>query len=123
MSKLKKDRLRYNRRRNRSKNEVFSPDNRYRLCVFRSNKNIEAQIIDDMEGKTLVSSSSIEKTLLKEIKPGMNKFEISKIVGTILGERAIKMKINKVAFDRNGYPYHGRIKALADAARESGLEF
>ena len=63
MSKLKKDRLRYNRRRNRSKNEVFASGNRYRLCVFRSNKNIEAQIIDDMEGKTLVSSSSIAKTL------------------------------------------------------------
>ena len=123
MSKLKKDRLRYNRRRNRSKNEVFSPDNRYRLCVFRSNRNIEAQIIDDMEGKTLVSSSSIEKTLSKDIKPGMNKYEISKIVGIALGDRAIKIKINKVAFDRNGYPYHGRIKALADAARESGLEF
>jgi len=123
MSKLKKDRLRYNRRRNRSKNEVSSPHNRYRLCVFRSNKNIEAQIIDDMEGKTLVSSSSIEKSLSKDIKPGMNKFEISKVVGTALGDRATKIKINKVAFDRNGYPYHGRIKALADAARKSGLEF
>ena len=69
------------------------------------------------------SSSSIEKSLSKDIKPGMNKFEISKIVGTALGDRAIKIKINKVAFDRNGYPYHGRIRALADAARESGLEF
>jgi|TARA_B100000809_G_scaffold85969_1_gene84389 large subunit ribosomal protein L18 len=85
--------------------------------------NIEAQIIDDFQGNTLISSSSKDKNLVKEIKKATSKVECSKIVGVALAERAIKMKIKKVVFDRNGYPYHGRIKALADAARESGLEF
>ena len=85
--------------------------------------NIEAQIIDDFQGNTLISSSSRDKSLAKEIKKATSKVESSKIVGIALAEQAIKLKIKKVVFDRNGYPYHGRIKALAEAARESGLDF
>ncbi|HCN25380.1 MAG TPA: 50S ribosomal protein L18 [Candidatus Marinimicrobia bacterium] len=123
MSKIKEDKIRFSHRRNRSKKTAWFHPDRYRLCVYRSNMNIEAQIIDDFQGNTLISSSSKDKNLVKEIKKATSKVECSKIVGVALAERAIKMKIKKVVFDRNGYPYHGRIKALADAARESGLEF
>ena len=123
MSKIKEDRIRFSHRRNRSKKTAWFHTDRYRLCVYRRNMNIEAQIIDDFQGNTLISSSSKDKSLAKEIKKATSKVECSKIVGVALAERAIKMKIKKVVFERNGYPYHGRIKALADAARESGLEF
>jgi len=91
-----------------------------RLSVFRSNANISAQIIDDVKGETLVSVSSLEKDL--KIKNGGN-IEAAKIVGAEIAKRAKNAKITKVAFDRGGYLYHGRVKALADAARENGLEF
>ena len=123
MSKVKKDRMRFLHRRNRSKKTAWFHPDRYRLCVYRSNMNIEAQIIDDFQGNTLISSSSRDKSLAKEIKKATSKVESSKIVGIALAEQAIKLKIKKVVFDRNGYPYHGRIKALAEAARESGLDF
>jgi large subunit ribosomal protein L18 len=90
-----------------------------RLSVFRSNKEIYAQIINDAEGKTLVAASSKEKTF--EIAG--TKVEKAKVVGTMLAERAKEAKIAQVFFDRNGYLYHGRVKALADAAREAGLIF
>ena len=91
-----------------------------RLCVFRSLKNISCQIIDDEKGVTLVSASSMDKEL--NIKNGGN-VEASKLVGALIAKRAKKAKITKVVFDRSGYLYHGRVKALADAARENGLEF
>ncbi len=91
-----------------------------RLCVFRSLKNISVQIIDDTKGVTLVSSSSLDKGL--KIKNGGN-IEASKLVGADIAKKAKKAKITKVVFDRGGYLYHGRVKALADAARENGLEF
>ena len=91
-----------------------------RLCVFRSNKEIYAQIIDDETRTTLVSASSLEKDL--KVKNGSN-VEAAKVVGKALAERAKKAKITKVVFDRGGYLYHGRVKALAEAARENGLEF
>lgn len=91
-----------------------------RLCVFRSLKNISAQIIDDTKGITLVSASSNDKDL--DIKNGGN-IEASKLVGALVAKKAKKAKISKVVFDRGGYLYHGRVKALADAARENGLEF
>ncbi len=91
-----------------------------RLSVFRSLKNISAQIIDDEKGVTLVSASSMDKEL--DIKNGGN-VEASKLVGALIAKKAKKAKINKVVFDRGGYLYHGRVKALADAARENGLEF
>ena len=91
-----------------------------RLNVFRSNSNIFAQIIDDENGITLVSASSIDKEL--KIENGGN-VEAATKVGELLAKRAKKMKIEKVVFDRGGYLYHGRVKALAEAARENGLEF
>ena len=91
-----------------------------RLSVFRSNTGIYAQIIDDENKTTLVSASSLDKDL--KIENGSN-VEAAKVVGKAIAERATKAKITKVVFDRGGYLYHGRVKALADAARENGLEF
>ena len=91
-----------------------------RLNVFRSNGNIFAQIIDDVAGNTLVSASSIDKEL--NLKNGGN-VEAAKEVGKLLATRAKKLKIKQVVFDRSGYLYHGRVEALAEAARENGLEF
>ena len=93
---------------------------RPRLCVFRSNANIEAHIIDDVKGVTLVSASSLEKEL--NLENGGN-VEAAKVIGAEIAKRAKKAKINTVVFDRGGYLYHGRVKALAEAAREGGLEF
>ncbi len=91
-----------------------------RLNVFRSNTNISVQIIDDVKGITLASASSLDKSL--KIAKGSN-IEAAKVVGKDIAEKAKKLKIKKVVFDRGGYLYHGRVKALADAARENGLEF
>ena len=96
--------------------------NRPRLSVFRSLSNISGQIIDDVRGHTLAAASSLEKDLRTSIK-GMRKTDVAKKVGSLLAERAKRAGIAKVAFDRGAYKYHGRIKALADAAREAGLEF
>ena len=83
----------------------------------------ESQIINDFEGQTLVSCSSKDKNLKKKLKDSQNKTDLSAIVGKNLAKIAKKKKITKVVFDRNGYPFHGRVKAFADAAREAGLEF
>lgn len=97
------------------------PD-RPRLTVFRSHKNIYAQIIDDTVGKTLVSASTRDKDLRDKIGYGGN-VAAAAIVGAKIAEKAIKAGIKKVVFDRSGYAYHGRVKKLAEAAREAGLEF
>ena len=89
-----------------------------RLCVYRSNKNIEAQLIDDTKGNTLVSSSSMSLKL----ENGSN-IEAAQKVGKDIAEKALAKGLKKIVFDRSGYVYHGRIKALAEAAREAGLEF
>ena len=89
-----------------------------RLCVYRSNKNIEAQLIDDVKGVTLVASSSMSLKLAN----GSN-VEAATAVGKDIAEKAIAKGLKKVVFDRSGYIYHGRVKALAEAAREAGLEF
>ena len=93
-----------------------------RLCVFRSNKFIYAQIIDDVNGITLVSASSMEPEIKREFASGANK-EAAKAVGKLIGKKATEKGIEKVVFDRGGYIYHGRVKELADGARESGLQF
>ena len=95
---------------------------RARLSVFRSSQHIYAQLIDDDKGVTLASASTIEKTLREGAKTGAN-IEAAKAVGKLLAERAKQKGITDVVFDRGGYLYHGRIKALADAAREGGLNF
>ena len=123
MEKLSIKETRNLRRRNRSKRNNLYHQERPRLVVNRSNKHIRAQIIDDHKGQTLVSASSNDKSMIKDISKAKNKTEISAKIGTVIAEKAIKNKIKKVVFDRNGYPYHGRIKAVADAAREAGLEF
>ena len=123
MSKLKKIQAKAQRKRNRSKQLYGASYGMPRICIFRSNNNIEAQIIDDVQGVTLASASSVEKTLNAQIAKAGSKTEKSVIVGKALAERALKKKIDKVVFDRNGYSYTGRVKALAEAAREGGLKF
>ncbi len=107
-------------RHERVRNKVSGTTDVPRLNVFRSNSNIFAQIIDDSKGVTLASASSIDKEL--KLENGGN-VEAAAKVGKLIAERAKKAKITKVVFDRGGYLYHGRVKALAEAARENGLEF
>ena len=120
MSKLKitnarrKQRVRLSLRR--------TANGRPRLSIFRSSKHIYAQVIDDLKGETLASASSLEKTLRDGGKTGAN-IEAAKAVGKRLAERASAKGVKQVVFDRGGYLYHGRVKALADAAREGGLDF
>ena len=90
-----------------------------RLNIFRSNKNIVAQVIDDVAGKTLVSASTMDK----EVKTKQSNIEAAKEVGELIAKRAIKAGIKNVVFDRGGYIYHGKVQAFAEAAREAGLEF
>ena len=94
-----------------------------RLVVFRSLKSIYAQLVDDTSFKTLMTVSSLSKDLRSDIKKAENKVEAAKIVGKKIGEEAKKQKFEQVVFDRNGYLYHGRVKAVADGAREAGLKF
>ena len=93
-----------------------------RLSVFRSGKNIYAQIIDDVNGRTLAAASSMEKDIRKDMTNGGNKDAAARI-GSLIAERAKKVGVEAVVFDRGGYIYHGRVKALGDAAREGGLVF
>ena len=93
-----------------------------RLSVFRSSKQIYAQIIDDEQGRTLAAASTLEKPMREQLKTGAT-VEAARIVGKEIAERAKKAGVAKVVFDRGGYMYHGRVKALADAAREGGLAF
>jgi large subunit ribosomal protein L18 len=95
---------------------------RARLSVFRSSKHIYAQVIDDIKGETVASASSLEKTMREGKKTGAN-IDAAKAVGKLLAERAAAKGVKEVVFDRGGYLFHGRVKALADAAREGGLKF
>ncbi len=108
------------KRHQRIRSKVVGTSTVPRLCVFRSNTSIYAQIIDDEAKTTLVAASSLEKDL--NIKNGSN-IEAAKVVGAEIAKRAVDAKITKVVFDRGGYLYHGRVQALAEAARENGLEF
>ena len=111
------------RKRFRVSNKVkkFAPDDRYRLCISRSAKNISAQIIDDKKHVTLLSASSVEKDIKNNSK--INKTEISKIVAEKLAKKAQEKKINKIYFDRGIYKYHGRIKVFAETLRKNGMDF
>lgn len=112
------------RRRRRIRYQVKQRSyGRPRLTIFRSNSNIFAQIIDDSKGVTLASASTIEKDVKAKIKGSACNITAAKIIGSLIAERAQKQKIKEVVFDRGHYLYHGKIKALADAARESGLAF
>ena len=108
------------KRHARVRKDVFGTPEKPRMCVFRSNANISVQIIDDVNGTTLVSASSLDKDIKGNY--GGNK-EAAKKVGKSIGEKAVAKGIKQVCFDRGGYLFHGRVKELADAAREAGLEF
>ena len=113
----------FNRRRTRVRARLRSlGEGRSRLSVFRSNKHIYAQVIDDTTGRTLAAASSREKDLRDRLKSGANR-AAAKEIGKLIAERAAAAGVKEVVFDRGGYLFHGRIKALADAAREQGLKF
>ncbi|MDW8068451.1 MAG: 50S ribosomal protein L18 [Anaerolineae bacterium] len=110
------------RRRKHVRKKVFGTPERPRLNVFRSLRHIYAQVIDDTVGHTLVSASTLDPEVREQIA-GLKKTEQARVVGKVLAARALAQGVTKVAFDRAGYKYHGRVKALADAAREGGLDF
>ncbi|MFA6334657.1 MAG: 50S ribosomal protein L18 [Bacteroidales bacterium] len=101
---------------------VNGTQERPRLAVFRSNKQIYVQLINDIDGVTLASASSADKVIVESCK-GKPGIEVAKLVGKLAAERAVEKGISEVSFDRGGYLYHGRVKSLADAAREGGLKF
>jgi len=110
------------KRKERVRKKVAGTSERPRLCVFRSASHIYAQVVNDQEGKTLVEASTVSPDLKGEIKHGGNVASAQK-VGELVAKKALAKDIKKVVFDRGGYLYHGRVKALADAARSAGLEF
>lgn len=121
---ITKDRAAFRQRiKQRIRKKVFGTPERPRLTVYRSLHHIYAQIVDDTTGKTLVSSSSNLKELRDELKSVKKKMEISKLVGVHAAKKALSKNIQTVVFDRNGYRYHGKIKALAEGVREGGLKF
>jgi len=111
------------RRRARVRRAIIAKGrSRPRLSVFRSSKQIYAQVIDDEQGRTIAAASSLEKAMRERLKSGAT-VDAARVVGKEIAERAKKVGVAKVAFDRGGYMYHGRVKALAEGAREGGLEF
>ncbi|SDZ18197.1 50S ribosomal protein L18 [Tindallia californiensis] len=121
LKKPSKNSLRLKRHK-RLRNKVSGTPQRPRLNVYRSLNNIYAQVIDDINGKTLVAASSLEKEVKDQVKSCASK-EASALVGKIVAQRAVEQGITEVTFDRGGYIYHGRVKSLADSAREAGLKF
>lgn len=109
-------------RHSRVRKDVFGTPDRPRLCVYRSLSNISAQVIDDVNGTTLVSASTLEKEIKAKLTYGGNK-DASKVVGEVVAKRALEKGIETVCFDRGGFLYHGRVKELADGARSAGLKF
>ena len=110
------------KRKKRIRKKILGTQERPRLSVFRSSQHIYAQIIDDTRGHTLIAASSVEKTV-KEQPKFNNKVAEANYVGKLLGARAVAKGVKKVVFDRNGFLYHGRVKAVSDGAREAGLNF
>ena len=106
----------------RMRKKIAGTPERPRLCVHRSSRHIRAQVVDDHTGRTIVSASSLDKDVRATLKGGGN-IAASKVVGKAIAERARAKGVEKVVFDRGGYQYHGRVQALADAAREAGLKF
>lgn len=110
------------RRHMRARGRLQRASERPRLCVFRSARHIYSQIIDDRQGHTLISASTLDPAIRQEVD-GKSKVEVAALVGTSIAKKAKEAGITSVMFDKGGYKYHGRIKALAEAAREAGLEF
>ena len=121
VSKKSRSEVRVNKHR-KLRNRFSGTAERPRLAVFRSNNHMYAQIIDDTIGKTLVSASTLQKDVKAELEK-TNNVEAAAYLGTVIAKKAIEKGITSVVFDRGGFIYHGKIKALADAAREAGLEF
>lgn len=111
------------RRKKRVRKKVFGTPERPRLSIYRSLKHIYTQIIDDVAGTTLVSCSTLSPEIREELKEKIKKKEVAKKVGFLLAKKALEKGIKKVVFDRGYFAYHGRVKALAEGAREGGLEF
>lgn len=111
------------RRRRRIKSKMDRFSGKPRLVVIRSSKHISGQLINDIAGNTLVAASSMEKGFADALKKCKSKVEIAQFIGQELGKRAAEKKVSKIVFDRNGYAYHGRVKAFADGVRESGIKF
>ena len=111
------------RRKMRIRKRLSGTPERPRLAVFRSTRHIYAQIIDDTKGVTISAASSLSPEIRDKVKECKGKKEVARLVGQLVAQRAVEKGIKKVAFDRGGYKYHGRVKALAEGARESGLEF
>jgi len=122
MDKMKAKAAGLARRQRRVRGKISGTAERPRLRVTRSNANIYAQLIDDLSGTTLVSASSIDPELRKDLKSGSN-IDAAKAVGELVGRRAVDAGIKAVVFDRGGQLYHGRVKSLAEGARSAGLEF
>ena len=110
------------KRKKRIRKKIFGTEQRPRLSVFRSARHIYAQIIDDINGHTIVTASSVEKEVKAQPKFD-DKVSLASYVGKLLGQRAVSKGVSKVVFDRNGFLYHGRVKAVSDGAREAGLDF
>lgn len=122
MDKAKANRLARQRRHARVRRRVSGTQDRPRLCVFRSLKHIQAQVIDDISGHTLVAASTLDGGVRSQSN-GKDKSAQAAIVGEVLAKRALEAGITQIVFDRGGYKYHGRVKSLADAARKAGLKF
>lgn len=118
----KSDQLFERRKRRTRFNLKLHANGRPRLSVFRSSRHIYAQVIDDVAGRTLAAASSVDKTLREKLKSGTD-VDAAASVGKLLAARAAEAGVSQVVFDRGGYRYHGRVKALADGAREGGLKF
>ncbi len=123
MKPIDRKTLQRQRRKRRSRKRISGTPDKPRLTVFRSHKNIYAQIIDDLAGRTLVSASSREEPLRKRLGDGGGSKTAAVVVGQSVADKATQAGIKRVVFDRNGYPFHGRVKELADAARKAGLNF
>ncbi len=122
MNKEKEKIFKHDRRKRRVRKKLLGIADRPRLSVFRSLRNVYAQVIDDVTGNTLVSANSLESAVKEELKYGGNKEAASK-VGEAIARKSLAVGIRQVSFDRKGYKYHGRVKALAEAARKAGLIF
>lgn len=121
INKNSKERLLKKKARIRKK--IAGTSARPRFTVYKSQKHIYAQIIDDVSGKTLVAASTVSKELKGEVEKVKSPLQVCKMIGMAAGKKALEKNIHEVVFDRNGYLYHGRVKAIADGAREAGLKF
>jgi large subunit ribosomal protein L18 len=111
------------RKKKHIKQRIFGTPERPRLVVYKSLKHIYAQLVDDVNQKTITGMSSLSKDLQDEIAKAKNNMQKAEIIGTGIAKKALDLKIDEVVFDRNGYIYHGRVKAIAESARKSGIKF